>query len=40
MSALVERGEAHAVAFWGTAPGDRRDERMTRYVKALGPETA
>jgi len=22
------------------APGYRRDERMVRYVKALGPETA
>jgi len=40
MSALVERGEAHAVAFWDGAPGYRRDERMVRYVKALGPETA
>jgi ribosomal protein S18 acetylase RimI-like enzyme len=39
MSALVERHEAHAVAFWDRAPGYRRDERMMRYVKPLtGPD--
>jgi ribosomal protein S18 acetylase RimI-like enzyme len=35
-SALVERHEPHAVAFWDylTVDGWRRDERMMRYVKA------
>jgi ribosomal protein S18 acetylase RimI-like enzyme len=35
LSALVERHEAHAVAFWDTlaARDWRRDERMTRYIK-------
>jgi ribosomal protein S18 acetylase RimI-like enzyme len=37
-SALVERHEVHAVGFWDAAPGYRRDERMMRYVKALGPD--
>jgi len=40
MSALVERHEAHALGFWDTAPGYRRDERMMRYVKALRPDAA
>src|SRR2546425_5858593 len=37
-SALVERNEAHAVAFRAAlaAAGYRRDPRMMRYVKALG----
>jgi ribosomal protein S18 acetylase RimI-like enzyme len=35
LSALVERHEAHAVAFWDAlaARDWRRDERMTRYIK-------
>jgi ribosomal protein S18 acetylase RimI-like enzyme len=37
LSVLVERGEAHAVAFWDALAeaGYRRDPRMMRYVKAL-----
>lgn len=38
MSALVDRHEAHAVGFWDAALGYRQDERMRRYVKALGPD--
>jgi ribosomal protein S18 acetylase RimI-like enzyme len=35
LSALVERHEAHAVAFWEALADDgwRRDERMLRYVR-------
>lgn len=40
MTALVDRHEAHAVGFWDRAPGYRWDERIVRYVKALGPESA
>jgi len=38
MSVLVERNEAHAVAFWDSLAeaGYQRDPRMMRYVKALG----
>jgi len=38
MSVLVERHEAHAVAFWDSLAeaGYQRDPRMMRYVKALG----
>ena len=37
MSALVDRREAHAVAFWDALAeaGYRRDPRMLRYVKTL-----
>lgn len=37
ISVLVERNEAHAVAFWDALAdaGYRRDPRMMRYVKAL-----
>jgi len=37
LSALVERHEAQAVAFWDALAdaGYQRDPRMMRYVKAL-----
>ena len=37
LSALVDRNEIHALAFWDSlaATGYRRDPRMMRYVKAL-----